>query len=167
MRSLAGVAVYSRSAAKRERFAARMSAKLDLEVRAASSAEEALDGADIVTTVTNSREPVFRGDALAPGTHVNAAGSNHAKRRELDAAAVSRCDIVAVDSIEQARMEAGDLIQADAEGNFDWSRAVELSAVIAGSKSGRSAPQQITLFESQGLAVEDIAVANYVYRQLA
>ena len=167
VRSLAGAAVYSRSAAKRERFAARMSAKLDLEVRAASSAEEALDGADIVTTVTNSREPVFRGDALAPGTHVNAAGSNHAKRRELDVAAVSRCDIVAVDSIEQARMEAGDLIQAAAEGNFDWSRAVELSAVIAGSKPGRSAPQQITLFESQGLAVEDIAVARYVYRQLA
>ncbi len=167
VRSLDSVAVYSRSAAKREKFAVRMSAKLDLDVRAVSSGEEALDGADIVTTVTNAREPVFPGDSLPAGTHVNAAGSNHAKRRELDAAAVKRCDIVAADSIEQAQMEAGDLIQAAAEGNFDWGRAVELSAVIAGSEPGRIAPQQITLFESQGLAIEDVAVARYVYRQLA
>ncbi len=167
VRSLDSVAVYSRSAEKRERFAARMNAKFAMEIRTVSSADEALDGADIVTTVTNSREPVFRGDLTAAGTHINAVGSNHVKRREIDAATVSRCDIVAVDSVEQARMEAGDLIQAAAEGNFDWDRVVKLSAVVAGSKPRRSTPQQITLFESQGLAIEDIAVARYVYRQLA
>ena len=166
-RPLTDVAVYSRSAAKREGFAARMSAKLGMDIRAVSSGEEALDGADIVTTVTNSREPVFDGGLPAAGMHVNAAGSNHAKRRELDAAAVSRCAVVTADSVEQARMEAGDLIQAAAEGSFDWSRALELSAVMTGRKPGRTDSKQITLFESQGLAIQDIAAANYVYRQLA
>lgn len=166
VRALTDVAVYSRSAEKRESFAARMSVRLGMEIRAVASGEEALDGADIVTTVTNAREPVFPGGLLAPGMHINAAGSNHAKRRELDSATVSRCDVVAADSIEQARMEAGDLVQAAAEGHFDWNRAVELSAIIAGGKPGRTSPEQITLFESQGLAIQDIAAANYVYRQL-
>lgn len=166
VRSLDSAAVYSRSAENREGFASRMSRRLGMEVRAVSSPEAALEGADIVTTVTSAREPVFRGDLLLDGTHINAAGSNHAKRREIDAVTVERCGIVTADSIEQARMEAGDLIQAAAEGAFDWERAIELSAVVAGSQTGRGDPRQITLFESQGLAIEDIAVARYVYRQV-
>ncbi len=166
VRTLDSVAVYSRSAEKREGFSTRMSEKLNLEVRAVSSSDEALEGADIVTTVTSAREPVFRGELLAAGTHINAAGSNHAMRREIDSTTVERCDIVTADSIEQARMEAGDLIQAADERNFDWAQATELSAVVAGSLPGRTESNQVTLFESQGLAVEDVAVARYIYLQL-
>ena len=166
VRSLESVAVYSRSAEKRESFASRMSEKLNIEICAVSSPDEALEGADIVITVTSAREPVFRGELLAAGAHINAAGSNHAMRREVDATTIKRCDIGTADSIEQARMEAGDLIQAVDAGDFAWDRAIELSAVVGGSAPGRTDSNQVTLFESQGLAVEDVAVARYIYQQL-
>ncbi len=165
-RNLKHVNVYSRQAERREAFAERMGAKLDLPVSAVASPEKALDGADIVITVTNARDPVFPGRLLRPGTHINAAGSNHVKRRELDGDAVRMASLVAVDSIEQARMEAGDLTQAAEEGSFDWSEACELHEVLAGSVPGRTSNDQITLFESQGLAIEDIAIADYLFGKL-
>lgn len=162
-RTLASVRVFSRKPERREKFASKMSAKLGLAVEAVQTPEIAMEGADIVTTVTNSRHPVFTGELLQPGTHINAAGSNHIKRRELDALTVSKAGLVAVDSIEQARMEAGDLTQAADEGKFDWNGACELHSILAGESAGRSSRDQITLFESQGLALEDIALAEHLY----
>ena len=162
-RKLDLVRVYSRSPERRESFAKRMSAKLGLEIAAAGSPEETLEGADIVTTVTNAREPVFPGQRLPPGTHVNAAGSNHVMRRELDAETVRKASVIAVDSLEQARMEAGDLTQAADEGVLDWADVCELSDVLAGTQQGRTGADQVTLFESQGLAIEDVALAEHLY----
>jgi len=162
-RKLSSVRVFSRKPERRERFASKMGDKLGLAVEAVQSPEVAMEGADIVTTVTSSRHPVFSGDLLQPGTHINAAGSNHIKRRELDTLTVSKAGLVAVDSLEQAHMEAGDLTQAADEGQFDWDSACELHSILAGQSAGRSSKDQITLFESQGLALEDIALAEYLY----
>ncbi len=167
VRDLQSIRVFSRRPEKREAFARRMSARLNLPIRAADSPEDALNGADIVTTVTNASSPVFAGGLLFPGTHINAAGSNHVRRRELDAETLRRSSPVVVDSLEQARMEAGDLVQAAEEGVLDWNEVRELHEVLAGTCAGRSSEEQITLFESQGLAVEDIALAGFLYRRLS
>ena len=165
-RQLDRVRVFSRKPARREAFAQRMGERLGLPIAASESPEEALEGADIVITVTNSRSPVFRGRLLRPGTHINAAGSNHVMRREIDGDAVRMASLIAVDSMEQAHMEAGDLTQAAEDGVFDWAEACELPDVLAGNRPGRTSAEQITLFESQGLAVEDIAMADFLYRKL-
>ncbi len=105
------------------------------------------------------------GDWLAPGVHINAAGSNWAQRRELDDAAVTRSSVIFVDSREQARLESGDLIVPAERGLLDWSRVHDLGALLAGEVPGRQSAQDITLFKSNGIAVEDIAVAGWVYEQ--
>jgi len=165
-RKLERARVFSRKAERRQAFAERMSDRLNLSVTATQSPEEALDGADIVITVTNSRSPVFPGRLLRPGTHINAAGSNHVLRREIDGDAVRMASLIAVDSLEQAQMEAGDLTQAEKDGVFAWGDACELHDVLAGNRPGRTSAEQVTLFESQGLAVEDIAMADFLYRKL-
>lgn len=167
VRALSEVRVYSTTKERRENFAATMSKRLGLNVRAVESAEAAVREADIVTTITTSRDPVLKGEWLAPGTHINAAGSNHSKRRELDALAVQRSQVVAVDALDQARLEAGDLVQAAEEDCFSWDRALELGEVVAGRRSGRESDHQITLFESQGLAAQDLVLADAVYKRTA
>jgi len=84
----------------------------------------------------------------------------------IDGDAVRMASLIAVDSMEQAQMEAGDLAQAEQDGVFDWAEACELHDVLAGNRPGRTSAEQITLFESQGLAVEDIAMADFLYRKL-
>jgi ornithine cyclodeaminase/alanine dehydrogenase-like protein (mu-crystallin family) len=166
VRTLSEVRVYSPTKEHRETFAAKMSERLGLNVRAVKSAEVAVRDADIVTTITTSRDPVLKGEWLAPGTHINAAGSNHGKRRELDALAVQRSQVLAVDTLDQARSEAGDLVQAAAEERFFWERAIELGDIVAGRRKGRESDEQITLFESQGLAAQDLVLADAVYKRV-
>ena len=160
VRPLREVRVYSRSEENRRRFAGEMQAKLGVAVRAVDAAREAVRGAGIVITATNSRHPVLLGEWLEPGMHVNAAGSNHARRRELDAAAVGRAHLIVADSVEQSRMESGDLIAAFEAGAGDWEQVRELRDLIR-----RERDDQITLFKSNGLALEDVAVAGYLYEQ--
>ncbi len=167
VRTLSVVKVYSRSSEKRSRFAQRMGKRLALPIEAVDTAEEAVADADVVVTITKAREPVLEGRWLAPGCHVNAAGNNHAKRREIDTVTLERAAVIAVDSLEQAKVEAGDLIQAAKEGRLDWNRVRELSAIVAARQAGRNSPEDVTLFESQGLAAEDIAVAGHVFRQVS
>ena len=159
------VRVFSRTAENRERFAAEMQALLGVEVVPVGTTEECLGGADIVITITNAREPVFDGKLLEPGMHVNAAGANSDTRRELDDTAVRRADLITVDNVEQARMECGELIAAVAQGSFDWERAIPLHAVVSGKVKGRPSEQAVTLFESQGIGIEDVAGYAYVLRK--
>ena len=166
VRALERIKVYSRSEEKRDAFAERMSAALGIGVDAMPEAEPTVRGSDIVITVTNSAAPVLEGAWLRPGAHVNAVGGNHVQRREIDRAAVEAAALIAVDSLEQAKMEAGDLVQAHQEGALAWERVEELPAIVSGRVAGRPFPDAITLFESQGLALEDIAVAGYVYEQM-
>lgn len=167
VRALREVRVFSRSAEKRESFAERMSRSLAVSIRAADSAEEAVRGCDIAVTATSARDPVLLGAWLSPGMHINAIGSNHERRRELDTAAVERASLIVADSIEQSRMESGELIAAFDQEPEKWERVVELADVCAGKSPGRRSAGDITLFKSNGLAIEDIAVAGYIYEQLS
>ncbi len=155
--------VWSRSLERRSRFAAACARDFGIPVAAAASAREAVSSADIVITVTNSREPVIDSSWIGANSHINAVGSNQAQRRELPADLIRRADLIAVDSLEQARMESGDLLMA--LGESEWSRVVELQEVVAGRLVVPRRPGQITVFKSNGLAVEDVVCAGYVYQR--
>lgn len=157
VRAIRETRVWSRDPARRAAFAAENSA------RATSTAEEAVRGADIVVTATFAKEPVVAAEWIEPGAHINAMGSNQATRREIPAELVRRADRVVVDSIEQARMESGDLLMALDE--TGWSRIVELKDVVAGRVQARTAPEHVTVFKSNGLAVEDVIAAGLVYER--
>lgn len=167
VRPVALTKVYGRSEERREAFAAEMAAELGAEVVAVASAQEAVEGSEIVITATSAKEPVLQGAWLRPGVHVNAIGANAAARRELDAEAVRRSDLIAVDSLEQARIECGDLIAIAADGEAVWERVTELGSIVTGTSPGRSRPEQITLFESQGIAMEDVVTMELLYRRAA
>jgi alanine dehydrogenase len=103
---------------------------------------------------------------IAPGTHINGSGSNWAERRELPTELIyDRAAIVAVDSVEVAKLESGDLLIPLRDKSGAEFPGIELADIIAGKKPGRTSPGQITVFKSNGLAVEDIAVAGYVYEE--
>jgi alanine dehydrogenase len=163
VRPVKTVRVYGRDETRRRTFCQAMEALLSVEVRPVESPEAAVREAEIVITATTAREPIVLGDWLQPGTHVNAMGSNWADRRELDDQVVQRSALVAVDDVAQARLEAGDLVLAAAAGHFDFARAVPLAAIVAGQAPGRQAPDEITLFKSLGIGLEDITVAKHVY----
>ena len=157
--------VYSRRAERREEFARRMSEQLNLNVEAVESPSDCVAGADVIVTITSARDPVFAGSELAPGAHVNAAGGNHWQRREVDEETVTRSSVIVVDDLDQAKIECGDLMWLEARGTFRWDMACELQDVVAGRVEGRPSPDSVTLFESMGIALEDIAAAQLVYRK--
>jgi ornithine cyclodeaminase/alanine dehydrogenase-like protein (mu-crystallin family) len=163
VRPVALVKAYSRTESRREAFAEEMVQRLGAEVVAVDSAEEAVRDVDIIVTITSAREPVLRGAWLPPGVHINAAGSNAANRRELDSEAVARAGRIVVDSREQAMIEAGDLLAPIGEGRLSWEQVTELGEVVAGTVPGRRANDEITLFKSLGIALEDVATMHLVY----
>src|SRR6266487_101570 len=163
VRKLESARAYGRDAGKREKFCAEMSARLRIPVQACLSAAEAVRGADIVSTATTASQPVVSGADLAPGAHINAIGANHAHKRELDDEAVASADIIVVDSVEQSRQEAGDLIIAFHGDEICWTGVKKLSEIVAGKASGRTSDSEVTLFKSNGIASWDLAVAMKVY----
>ncbi len=163
VRRLARVRAFGRDPVRRADFCQEMSETLGVPVVAASSAEEAVRDAEILVTMTNTVKPVVMGEWLAPGCHVNAAGANFAFRRELESDVVTRAAVIAVDSKEQAQMEAGDLIEPFKEDPSGWGRVCELAEIVSGKLPGRSSAEQITLFKSLGIATWDIAVASRVF----
>lgn len=165
VRDIQRVQAYGRDAARRESFAREMSATLGIEVVGVDAPEQAAEGADILVTITSSVEPVLRGEWLTPGVHINAAGSNALVRRELDEAAVQRCDRIVVDTVDQARLEAGDLLPLIERGTLHWGQVHGLGEVVTGAYPGRVSDREMTLFKSLGLAVEDIAAAGVVYER--
>lgn len=165
VRKLSAVRVFGRDEERRRNFCREMAERLGLAVEPASSAEEATRFGEIVITATTSKEPVVHGEWLQPGTHVNAIGANMANRCELDAAAIHRASLVTVDSLEQSQLESGDLIQGLAALNHGWDRIVELHAVVTGAHCGRTSDNEVTIFESNGIALWDVAVAGHIFRQ--
>jgi ornithine cyclodeaminase/alanine dehydrogenase-like protein (mu-crystallin family) len=163
VRKLEAARVYGRDAAKREKFCAEMSAGLGIPVTAVGSAGEAVRGADIVCTATTASQPVVLGSDLSPAVHINAIGANHSHKRELDDEAVASADVIVVDSVEQSRQEAGDLIIAFHGDEICWTGVKKLSDVVAGKASGRTSNAEVTLFKSNGIASWDLAVAMKVY----
>ncbi len=132
---------------------------------AAPTVEAAVAGADVVVTVTSSREPLFPAGVLGDRTLLCAVGATKYDRRELGADVVARCATVVCDDVAGSRVECGDLIHAASEGAFDWNRAIELSDVIAGAVSVDRAGDAPVLFETQGVAIQDVAVAALAFER--
>jgi ornithine cyclodeaminase/alanine dehydrogenase-like protein (mu-crystallin family) len=162
VRRIERVRAFGRDPQRRENFCREMSARIGVAVEPAGSSEEAVKGADIVITATSATQVVLTGAQLAPGMHINAMGANWPQKRELDVAAVARAQLV-VDSVEQSKMEAGDLIQAFGDDQSRWNSVRELAQIVAGKEPGRTAADQITLFKSNGIATWDLAAAVRVY----
>jgi alanine dehydrogenase len=162
VRDLDRVIVYTRSEESRKSFAEKMGVRLGMEIETTHAAEEPA-AQDIVVTVTSSREPVLLGEWLRPGAHVNAAGSNFLFKTEIDREVVRRASFVCADSREELGLEAGDLMLSLETGAILPEAVYELGQVIAGQIRGRRGPEDITLFASQGLALEDMAAARVVY----
>ncbi len=159
VRRVREIRVYGRDPERRARFAEEMTSGLGVGVTAVERPEAAARDASILVTITGSKTPVLEGRWIAPGAHVNAAGSNALQRAELDVEAVRRAGLVVTDSLEQARLECGDLVVPIEQGVIRWEDVRELGEVVAGKRPGRRSPEEITLFESQGVAMEDVAVA--------
>jgi ornithine cyclodeaminase/alanine dehydrogenase-like protein (mu-crystallin family) len=145
------VVVYSRTPETREAFANAHDAE------AAEGAQEAA-AQDVVVTITNSRDPVLRGDWLRAGTLVCAAGANRPQARELDNAVLQRAAFVCCDSVDDARIESGDLIEPVEQGVLDWLEVHELSEVVSGQVQGRQSDDDIVVFKSNGIAAWDLAI---------
>jgi len=164
VRTLREVRAWGRDRGRLIDFCAEVAKDTSVAVLPAASAEAAVRGADIVVTATSAPTPVLKGSWLAPGTHLNAVGSNRPDRREIDDDAVGRSNLIVVDSLEQARLEAGDLLlAAPPKGGPPLDRAVELADILSGRRPGRQDERQITLFKSLGIGLEDLAVASLAY----
>jgi len=129
------------------------------------SPEKAVRDADVLVTATTATSPVLHGAWLKPGVHINAIGANYEHRRELDSAAVAAARFIATDDTEQVRYESTDLAAPVAEGLLNWDRVHGLGEVVSGKTRGRAARDDITLFKSLGVAIEDVALAARAYEK--
>lgn len=152
------VKVCGRQPEKLAAFCARLHELTGVEMLPTASPEDTVRGSDLIGTVTTATQPLFNADWLAPGMHINAAGSNALIRQELSEAAIRRCDLVCVDAVPTALAEAGDLLPLLEKGRLHARQLVELGDVIIGRRPGRQNAAEITLFESQGMAIQDLAV---------
>lgn len=153
------VKVFSRHADKLQAFCQRLSEATGVAVVPAGSAEETVRGSDLLGTVTSAALPLFAAEWLEPGTHINAAGSNALIRQELSEATLKRCEVICVDSVPTALAEAGDLLPLLEKGRLHPRQLLELGDVLIGRRQGRLSAEQITVFESQGMAIQDLALA--------
>lgn len=165
VRRITQVLVYSLHVHKCDYFCKQMSEELQIDVRPASSALEAIQDADIVITATTASQPVFHGDFLRAGCHINAIGSNWPDRREIDQVTLQHCDLIVSDSRDQALKEAGDLLIPYQAGQFDFNRVYDLAQIVAGTAPRRQSAHDITLYEGLGTAIEDIAASGLAYSQ--
>jgi ornithine cyclodeaminase/alanine dehydrogenase-like protein (mu-crystallin family) len=162
-RPITRVLVYGRDAQRRTAFCELMSERIDVPIQPAETARDAVAEADVICTMTSSNTPVLEGAWLKPGAHVNAAGSNRANAQEIDIEAVTRASVVAVEDIAQAKIESGDLRAANETAHWSWEHATRLSDIVAGHALGRTSDDQITLFESLGIGLWDVAAASFVF----
>ncbi len=163
VRKFERVILWSRTSAQARSLMDDVSAAHDTKFEVAASVEAAVRDADVVCTVTASREPVLEGKWLRPGTHINAVGASIPTARELDTAAVAGARVF-VDRRESALNEAGDILIPMKQGVFGPDHIVaEVGEVLLGAHAGRESNDEITLFKSLGLAVEDLACAHYLH----
>jgi alanine dehydrogenase len=157
------IVAYSRSLEKLQQFCREMQEQLEISCTVADSPDAVAEMSDILITVTTSSTPVFKGERVGPGTHINAVGSNFLIKRELDETCIRRCRSIVVDSKDQAKLECGEFLAPMEKGRLTWGQIRELSEVVTARSLPRTDPKDITLFKSLGIALEDIAVAAKVY----
>ena len=165
VRPFSRILVYGRDPKRRADFCELMSERVSAKIEPVDHPREAVEAADVICTMTSSSTPVFEGKWLQQGTHVNAAGSNRANAQEIDVDTVTRANVIAVEDLAQAKVESGDLRAANESGTWSWDQATRLSDIIAGHALGRTADDQITLFESLGIGLWDLAAASHVFDQ--
>ena len=165
VRPITQVLVYSRTAARRDAFAREMTESLGIPVTAVGSPQEAVQAADVVSAITNSKQPVLAGAWLKPGAHVNAAGNNMLVEQEVDTDVFRRAWLITTDSLEGAKIECGDLLAAVEPGIVQWEDVIEIGRVVAGRYPIARPPEAITVYESQGIAAEDLYAAVHVFRK--
>lgn len=165
VRNLRRVRVASRSIERARTFAHEMQGRVDCAIEPVANAADAVQGADLIVTATSSLEPVIEHAWIAPGTHLNVVGASLPHAREVDTATMSQSSVF-VDRRESTIAESGDYLLAAADGAIgpDHIRA-ELGELLLGKRQGRRAPDEITLFKSLGLAVEDLASAEFLYQR--
>jgi ornithine cyclodeaminase len=164
-RPIQRVRVWSRNPEHAQRFAERASQRHNIHIEAAPTAQVVVDGADIICTTTSAREPILKGEWITPGTHINAVGSSVPFTRELDTVAVVKARLF-VDRRESTVNEAGDFLFPKQEGAVTDDHILgEIGDLLLGKLKARETPDEITLFKSLGLAVEDLAAANHVYKK--
>ncbi len=162
VRPIEEVRVYTPSGESARRLAARLQERHpDVTFRAVDSPSQAVRGADIITCATTSATPVFDPRDVAPGTHINGIGSFTPEMREVQVVGLPNLRVF-VDSLDAARAEAGDLIQAVREGHLRWEDVTEIGRVLAGDVPGRTSPDDITFFKSVGIAVQDAITAGAI-----
>jgi alanine dehydrogenase len=152
VQSVEAVVAYCRTEERLEEFCRRLGAE-------AGETHRDAGGQDVVVTATTSRDPVLRGEWLADGALVCAIGANDRRSRELDNVVLERAGFVCCDSVEQARLESGDLIEPVEQGILDWLEVHELGDVVAGELQGRQSADDVVVFKSNGLAAWDVAIA--------
>ncbi|KAA0970399.1 ornithine cyclodeaminase family protein [Aureimonas fodinaquatilis] len=164
VRQLNSVRIFGRTSARAVELAERVQAELGVAAMAVSTAREAVESADIVATITTSATPVCQSGWVQAGTHINAAGANTSARQELETGLVQRAATLATDDVEQARMEAAEFLAVDRQGAMNWASVLTLDELCAG-KPGRQSQQDISIFKSLGVAMEDVALASVLYQR--
>jgi ornithine cyclodeaminase len=164
-RSIRRARVASRDPARAQAFAAEMAPRYDFPIESVKTVEAALRGADLIVTATTAAEPIVRREWIAPGAHINAVGSSIPTTREIDTATLAAAGLF-VDRRESTLNESGDYLLAAREGAIGPQHIrAEIGELLISAHPGRTSPDEITLFKSLGLAIEDLAAADYVYRQ--
>ena len=164
VRKIKIINVYSRNIINRENFCTSIKKNIEnVDAIPVKTPKECVENADIITTITNSGSPVFSSKWIKPGTHINAAGSNIGTKRELDVQTISDASIIVTDNITQAKIECGDLIHPIKIGITSWDKIDTLSDLITGKINVRSNNNEITIFESQGVAIEDLAIGSLLH----
>ena len=162
VRKISEVRVWSRNPERSHKFCTALEKRLGVTMKVITDPAEAVRGADIINVITKASTPVLLGAWLTPGQHLNAAGSNSLARRELDEAAIRRSTRIVVDSRNTARNECGDLLPLAETGLIDWDALPELGEIITGRLPGRRSKDDITLYESHGMAVQDLYTGKFV-----
>ncbi len=165
VRPIREIRVWSPRDASREAFCADVKKVNKINTLSVSTAELVVRDADILVTATTSAAPVVKGEWLKTGVHINAIGANFEHRRELDTATVTAAKFIATDDTEQVRYESTDLAVPVAEGKLSWDQVHSLGDVVAGKLKGRTGHEDITLFKSLGVAIEDVALAAHAYEK--
>lgn len=165
VRKIKRVRAYSRKTERRQAFCKSMEAELEIEVQPVADARSVVEGSDILITATTATEPIFDGDWVGEGTHLNVIGGNSPIRSEVDTTTVLRSSQIVVDSLDQAKVEAGEFLKCVERGLMYWEKVKELSSIVIGRSKGRTTEEEITLFKSLGIALEDLAVGATVYER--
>ncbi len=164
VQSFKEVKVFGRDQKRLHAFCQEMESRVKTTVRPAKSRQDTVCGSDVIITMTRSAEPLFDGQWVEPGQFIAATGANALDRREIDTETVKRSDMIVVDSREVAKNECGDLLPVFESGLFYWENTADLGEVIVGRRSGRISDQQTILFESHGMALQDIFTGVHLLR---